>query len=35
MLIEHDVPFALSSVSPEVRLVVKSAGLTDILGLES
>jgi anti-sigma B factor antagonist len=35
LAVEHDVPFALASVSPEVRLVVRSAGLTDILGLES
>jgi anti-sigma B factor antagonist len=35
LALEHGVPFALSSVSPEVRLVVKGAGLTDILGLES
>jgi anti-anti-sigma factor len=35
LAVEHDVPFMLASVSTEARRVVKSAGLADLLGLES
>lgn len=34
LAVEHEVPFTIASVSREVKIVVESTGLRDVLGLE-
>jgi anti-anti-sigma factor len=35
LAVEHGVPIAFASVSPEVRRIVRSTGVADVLGLKS
>jgi anti-sigma B factor antagonist len=35
LAVEHDVPFSFTSMSVEVRRIIKSAGLAGVLGLQA